>query len=467
MQISREAEKMDGITKAGAMVATPENLSFFEVAGFHPPAGLSPNSILLAVDALTDAAADAAMQSMTRQIDSGTASAVRHYRMEDIPRMIGKDDFPVMFLSTPGQYVRDIARSAIDAGMHLHIFSSNVPLDQEAEIKRMARDRGTLVMGPDCGTSIIQGRGIGFANALAPGNDVGVIGSSGTGIQELTVLLDRAGLHVSWAIGTGSNDLVPEVGGITTEQAIALLRKRCPSIAVVSKKPDPALQERIVRSLGNIPSAFISLGSGSTHVAGRTLVCGVIDDAVEHLLRETGRAHGAAGETLHVPSLGTGRRLLRGYFVGGSLCYQAQAILHREGVEVFSNAPLTEAYATGGDYSGLSICMDTGAEEYVSGRPHPMIDPVARNSLLVKDSSRGDVRVLLFDVVLGYGSAADPLEGLDGLEEGPAAVASVCGTDRDRQGYSAVCRRLEQKGVRALQSASAAASFAARIMKGA
>ncbi len=465
MQISREIEKMEGVTKAGAMVATSENISFFRLAGFHPPSGAGANSILVAVDALTDAAADAAVSRMLQLIDSGTSGAARRYRMDELSSLLSAGDFPVMLISTPGQYVRDIAMHALDSGINLHIFSSNVPVEQELEIKRRGMEKGLLVMGPDCGTSIIDGRGIGFANNLNPGNDVGVVGSSGTGIQELTVQLDASGLGLSYAFGTGSNDLSQAVGGITTAQAVSLLREKCSSVIVVCKKPDPALQKSVIDSIQDIPSAFISLGSSVSALHGRTMVCGVIDDAVEHITRELGKGHPPVESVSGTVKVSKSRKYLRGYFVGGSLCYQAQAILHREGVPVYSNSPSDERYAAADASTEQNVCIDTGAEEYVAGRPHPMIDPVSRNSLLVRDSRRADVRALLFDVVLGYGSAPDPLDGLQGLEKGPVAIASLCGTERDMQGYHAIRRRLEQMGAVVFRSASRAALYAAEIMR--
>lgn len=465
MQISREIEGMDGVNRAGAMVATPENISFFRIAGFHPPEGVGSNSILLAVDAITQESAEAALVRMVNRIDSGTGGQMRRYRLEEIPQIVSAGDFSVMLISTPGQFVRDIALKALEAGVNLHIFSSNVPIEHEIELKTLGREKGLLVMGPDCGTSIIDGHGLAFANSLSQGNDVGVIGSSGTGIQELTVQLDRAGLGVSYAIGTGSNDLAREVGAITTMQAIPLLRQKNHAVAVVCKKPDPGLQNAVTEAIRDMPSAFVSLGSSEYTVKGRTLVCGIIDDAVAYLAKEIGKGSVQPPAELPLPAVSGSRRLLRGYFVGGSLCYQAQAILQKGGVSVYSNSPLDSSHRTGQDSSQVSVCIDTGAEEYVAGRPHPMIDPVARNSLLVRDSARADVRVLLFDTVLGYGSAADPLAGLEGLEEGPVAVASICGTERDSQNYGQIERRLERMGVHVFNSAAGAAGYAARIMK--
>ncbi|MEM3851568.1 MAG: hypothetical protein QXP70_01040 [Methanomassiliicoccales archaeon] len=467
MQISREAENMGGVAKAGAMVATPENLSFLKLAGFHPPENVGSDSILLAVDASTDQEASAALEHMIKTIDRGMGIQAQKYSLNELQQLTSGADFTVMLISTPGQYVRDIAEKALDAGINLHIFSSNVPIEQEVELKKKGHQKGLLVMGPDCGTSIIDGRGIGFANSISGGNEVGVIGSSGTGIQELTVQLDAAGIGVSYAIGTGSNDLTPEVGALTTMQAISMLRDKCKSIAVVCKKPDISLQNAVIDAISDIPSAFVSLGSDGHSIRGKTLVCGVIDDAVAYLSQQLGKSISAQPEKQPLSGISEDRTLLRGYFVGGSLCYQAQSILTKEGVQVYSNSPLDGKFLVERDFGDVNVCIDTGAEEYVMGRPHPMIDPVARNSLLVKDSARQDVRVLLFDVMLGYGSAPDPLAGLEALKEGPALVASVCGTEKDSQNLGKISRRLEERGAYVFRSAASAAKFAARIMKGA
>lgn len=466
MQISREIEKMNGVSKASCMVGTAENISFLEMAGFHPPSGVSSNSVIIAVEADSSQVREAAIERALELIDTGMVQHKASYTLNDLPDLIEEGDFPVVFVSTPGEYVFDIADKALDSGANLHIFSSNVPLEQELKLKRKGAEKGLLVMGPDCGTSIINGKGIGFANALTSSGDIGIIGSSGTGIQELSVLLDRNGLGVSYAIGVGSNDLKQYIGGIMTRQALSFLKERCSAIALICKNPDPSVEKEILGSLGSIPSVFISLGRDQKYSSGSTYVTGVIDDGVSHLIKQIRKGHSVEQEPF--PSTGfieKGRKLLRGFFVGGSLCYQAQAILHGKGVHVYSNSPADKKYLVGKDFENLDVCIDTGSEEYVSGKPHPMIDPEARNALVVKDSRRSDVRVILLDVILGYGSAEDPIAGLEQIQEGPVVVASICGTESDSQGYASIRKRLEETGIVVFRSASRAAEYAASLMR--
>ena len=466
MQISREIEKIQGVSKASCMVATAENISFLEMAGFHPPSGVSANSVIIAVEAESGKKCEDAINNAINLIDTGMVQHKTSYTLDDLPDLISTDDFPVVFISTPGEYVFDVADKSLDLGANVHIFSSNVPIEQELRLKTKGASKGLFVMGPDCGTSIIQGKGLGFSNALQTSGDIGIIGSSGTGIQELSVLMDRNGLGVSYAIGVGSNDLKESINGIMSKQALNFLKERCSAIALVCKKPDPSVERALLESMGNTPSVFISLGSEKQYSSGDTYVTGNIDDAVSHLMSKIGKGGKIQQEAFpKMKEPGKERKLLRGFFVGGSLCYQAQAILHGKGVHVFSNAPADNQYRIEKDFDNLNVCIDTGAEEYVAGKPHPMIDPVSRNSFLVSESSRKDVRVILFDIILGYGSAEDPITGLDKMKNGPVLVASICGTEKDSQGYQSIRKRLEDKGVVVFRSAARAAEYAASMMR--
>lgn len=95
---------------------------------------------------------------------------------------------------------------ALDAGSDVMIFSDNVPVEQEVALKQVAAQRSLLVMGPDCGTAVLDGLGLGFANVVEPG-PVGLVAASGTGCQQVMALLDHAGVGVRAALGVGGRDL--------------------------------------------------------------------------------------------------------------------------------------------------------------------------------------------------------------------------------------------------------------------
>jgi FdrA protein len=465
MQITRELEKSQTVSRAGMMVATKENLAIFENLGFEPPADIQSSSILIAVEAENDEEADKAIKHAIELVDAKVVetAAEKEYELEEIKSIIQSDDFPVLFISTPGQFVKDIALKGLEQGANLHIFSSNVPVETEVMLKNKGREKGLLVMGPDAGTSIINGKGLGFSNSVKTG-EVAVVGSSGTGIQELTVLLDRGGLGISAAIGVGSNDFSKEVGAIVTKQAIERL-KDAAMLIIIAKRPEPDLKKQIVQLISDKPSVFISLGDNRTYDEGKAFVTGYIDDGVNFALKNFGKEQITESSFDEKPDLGN-RKLLRGYFVGGSLCYQAQAVLQGSGIQVYSNGPTDPKFLLPADWKNLNVCIDTGAEEYVKGKPHPMIDPKARNSMIVEESKRPDVAAILFDVMLGYGSSMDPLEGLGGVNDGPVLVASICGTEKDEQDFKKIRVSLEKLGVKVFDSAGQAAKFAAKLVGG-
>jgi len=464
MSISRDLEARKGVKKAGVMVMTKENQETFRDIGFALPPNAVNSSIWIAVEAETEKIAEDAIAFALEEMDKDqtTAQGQEKVTLDVLRDQIGKDEFPVLFISTPAEYVAGIADTALDQGVNLHIFSSNVPLDVEKRLKEKGRKNHLLVMGPDAGTTIIHGKGLGFANRIRFG-DIGIIGSSGTGIQELSVLLHTTGLGISSALGVGSNDLKKEIGAASTLQALELLDD-VHTLFIIAKKPDPEVRKTVIDRIQSRASVFISLGDQIDERIGKTYHTGSIDDAVNAVLRDLGKQE--LGKPAAPKNITTGsRKWLRGFFVGGSLCYQAQAILKADGTEVWSNAPLDGAHALPKDWEHMSVCVDTGAEEYVKGRPHPMIDPEARNALLVKESTRPDVAVLLFDVLLGYGSAMNPLEGLAGIAKGPVLVTSICGTRDDKQGYDKIKKELDSLGVTVMASAGQAAWYAAQVMK--
>jgi succinyl-CoA synthetase alpha subunit len=463
MQVTRELEKEPNVEEVAVMTATSENIEIFENIGFHPPENVENSSILIAVKATDEETASKTVEKALELLDRRTESSeVENYTLSEMESLVKESDFPILFISTPGKYVDDIAKQALEKGINLHIFSSNVPIETELELKKIGHEKGLFVLGPDAGTTIIQGQGLGFSNIIRKGN-VGVVGSSGTGIQELTVLLDKGGLGINVALGVGTNDFTEEIDAIMTKQGIELLQDSS-MIIVVAKKPNPIVMKGIIKILSKKPSVFVALGDNESYIEGETFVTGYLDDAVNFALKHANKGPLAKPEVKMDFDL-RGRKYVRGMFVGGSLCYQAQAILKKNGVNIYSNAPLDKEHLVEGKWNNLHAYIDIGAEEYVEGRPHPMIDPRFRNEMILKECKKDDVAVVLFDVMLGYGSAMDPLDGLEDIPKGPVLLASIIGTDKDLQDYVAVERRLKKLGVKVFTSAQQTAEFAAKVLE--
>jgi FdrA protein len=336
---------------------------------------------------------------------------------------------------------------ALDAGLHVMIFSDNVPLEQEIVLKTAAAERGLLVMGPDCGTAILGGVGLGFANAMQPG-PVGIVGASGTGIQELCCLLDDAGVGLTHALGTGSRDLSEPVGAVSTLQALAALDAHPATelIVVISKPPADAVAAKVRQAAAACTTPTVITFMGET----------TIEEGAAEVLARLGvprpeyRSWAAAQG-------GSRRGTVRGLFSGGTLRDEARFI---------AAAALGDVATTEGH--GGHRFIDYGDDEYTKGRAHPMIDQTVRIDRLEAAAADPGIGTILMDVVLGYGANADPATELAPLiraatEGGAAVVVSLCGTRGDPQGRDTQAHILNDAGASVWLSNAAAAREAVRL----
>jgi len=481
LSATRAMQDGAGVSWAAAVMATPANVEDLTGRGISASDlhGADANALVLAVQAEDAPAAGAAMQRGHDALFAGESRPSEEPGLPD-PRSIGEavarlPGANVAVVSVPGPYAAITAHQALTAGLHVLLFSDNVPLADEVALKERASRLGRLVMGPGAGTAMLGGVGLGFANAVRPGR-VGVVAAAGTGAQEVMALLDRWEIGVSCVVGVGGRDLSSGVGGRMAADAVRALDND-PGIEVillVSKPPDPAVARRVVSAskhtaviaaclgmpatgglLGEVPLA-VTLEEGAMLVA-RTLGMPVPDlakglaDAVEAALARTG---------------GT-RAAVRGFFTGGTLCYEAQVVLSRSLGPVYSNIPLRPDLGLPAPPGG-HVCLDLGEEEYTRGRPHPMIDPSARREIMQEQADGDDVAVVLLDVVLGYGSHPDPAGAIadtcaDLVAGGAAVVAYVLGTPGDPQDFDAQRRTLGEAGAIVTETSAQAARVAAAI----
>ena len=492
LRMSSALGAVPGIEAAQVAMATSFNLGFATGAGFDVPDGAGPNDLLIALRGTDRHSIERALDAFTTSIAAaeqasrapgglGTPARPRTVRAA----VAGAPDAALVLLSVPGPSVLGEAMDAVAAGRHLMIFSDNVPIEHEVAIKSAAAQAGVLVMGPDCGTAIVGGVGLGFANVLrAPaggGATVGVAAASGTGAQQLTSLLDDAGVAISAVLGLGGRDLSAAVGGRSALTALAMLDADpgTDHIVLISKPAHPATADRVLAAAGAARTPLTSMVLGSP---GSDITAGV-----ERLLGELGvpvpvwkrwRSPGAVTAGPVAPGF------VRGLFAGGTLADEAMVVLADPLGDITSNIPLQPGLAlpqaaAGGplpDLTGLGhVVLDLGEDEFTSGRPHPMIDPTLRLLLLAAQAADRDVSVVLLDVVLGHGAEADPAASLApairsaltrrATSDRPLAVViSLCGTagdpqDRERQAADLVAAGATVYASNAM-AARAAAAFA-------
>ena len=453
MRISRQIAALPGIEEAGLIIGTPANREILRDAGILGPEGTTAEAgdLILALRATDAPAGQAALAEARRLLDQpstlGAAAAVESSRTirAAVQRLPTAN---LALISVPGDFAVAEARKALEFGLHVMIFSDNVPIDDEAALKREARDRALFVMGPDCGTAIIGGVPLGFANVV-PRGDIGIIGASGTGIQEVACLIARAGRGISHAIGTGGRDLKEEVGAITTLMAIDALdaHDRTKHVVLISKPPAAsvarAVLDRVAKSAK--PFTICFLGASDFELPPNARSAATLRAAAETVLG--GSAASSAKPPLRRLD---GGKLVRGLFAGGTLCSEAQIIFRQAGLPVMSNVPVPGASAMAGAHDG-HVMIDLGDDAFTRGRPHPMFEPGVRDAPLAEALADPRVGLMLLDVVLGYGGHPDPAGHLAaflaGRDRRPVIVASVTGTDADPQPRDAQVQKLAAAGV--------------------
>ncbi len=508
MLVARRIAAQPGIRDASALLATAANREVLVGMGYGEEgrdvefAAAGPTDLVIAVEgeeAAVDAIAANADAWLVRKAESAPGA------MAPEPRSITEavathPDCGVAVISVPGEHAAREARAALRVGLNVFLFSSNVSVEDELSLKTEARERGLLVMGPDCGTAFLGGAGIGFANAVRRG-PIGIVGATGTGLQEFSCLVHQAGSGVSNGIGTGGRDLSDAIGGISMRTGLDALESDPATelIAVLAKPPGQVatatLLERLRQCAKPIVLCFLGAEAGrldgldplaGAGDMGKVQTASTIDEAVALALAGVGLTEPAKSWARAVPVMDLAlariaemrpeQRHIRGLFAGGTLCYQSQAIFQRAGLIVHSNAPLPGMpYLEDPLSSCASSFVDMGAEIFVEGKPHPMIDASLRKSRLEQEGDDPTVAVVLLDFILGAISSRNPVgDLLEAIRSAQAAadrrgghlcvVASVCGTDDDAQGLQAQRRALADAGVLVFPSNAKAAAFCREVM---
>jgi FdrA protein len=466
MQVSADARKSDRVEAALVAMATELNLSLLPAMGFSPPPQAGANDLLIAIRAQDDAALAAALTAVDAaltarpQTREGTAAVAAH-------RTIGaavRDGGPgLALISVPGPYAFAEAMDALAGGCDVMIFSDNVPVGQEIALKQFAAGRGLLVMGPDCGTAIVGGIGLGFSHSL-PAGPIGMVAASGTGAQQVLCLLAHAGAGVSAALGVGGRDLSAAVGGRSALAALAALDED-PStelIVVVSKPPaqDVAAALSEYAATLSTPVVLAFTGAGQPDLTS----------AAEQVLRAAGLAVPDWPRWTPDATRPVNRGTLRGLFAGGTLCDEAMAVASGTLGPVWSNIPLRPEWKLpdpfGEPPSGGPVMVDFGDDALTAGRAHPMIDQALRLDRLASVAANPDVAVIQLDVVLGHGAHPDPAAELAPLIAAAPqpVVVSLVGAPSDPQGLAAQAEALRSAGAHVFASNAAATRYACTLV---
>ncbi|MFM9883337.1 MAG: acyl-CoA synthetase FdrA [Burkholderiales bacterium] len=490
MQLSSRLAEGKGIEQVAAVMATPSNLDLLREAGLleNMPDATS-SDILALVKAKSAAAAAVVLEQLSGALGAAAAStssvATLPGRMvaRSLAMALNQDaDANLALISVPGEYAAAEAYKALDRGLNVMLFSDNVSVADEVALKTKAGEKNLLMMGPDCGTSIIDGVPLGFANAVRPGR-IGCIGASGTGLQQVTCLIDRLGEGVSQAIGTGGRDLTAEVGARTMLAALKLLaRDRSTEVIVlIAKPPHPDVAARVLEraSKAKKPVVVNFIGAAAAKSDGTLHFAKTLDDAARAAVAlARGKRPGARRATHAIrsrPKFSATQRFVRGLYSGGTFCYEASMLLGARFDDTWSNASLRDERALDDPWkSRAHSVVDLGDDVFTRGRPHPMIDHRLRNARMLKEAGDPRVAVILLDIVLGYGAHSDPASVMvPAIESARARAAKggrrigfvgfICGTAADPQDLGKQTKAFEKAGVLLGQSNADAVGMAAAL----
>lgn len=504
MQAAAAVLDMPGVQDAAVVMGTQANHEIIAAAGLLTPeaAASRPDDLVIVVAAVDQAEAEAALARAEATLRAAQgiehAGEAGHARPKSLASAVAAaPDANLAVISVAGRYASQEARTALERGLHVLLFSDNVPLAEEIALKQLAVERGLLCMGPDAGTAIINGVALGFANK-APRGSVGLVSAAGTGLQGVTCGITRRGAGISQAIGTGGRDLSEAVGGVMMLHGLRALQGDPDTgvIVLISKPPAPEVAERILAAVKNTPKptvvCFLGAAPGPIEKAGAIPATNLMQAAAVAAALATGANWCEALVELEDQSvdliplaaaeqaqLAAGQHALRGLFAGGTFCYETQVILRNLPEPVYSNAPLVKANKLETRFLGETgflghYCIDLGEDEFTQGRLHPMIDPSLRNRRIVQEARDPHTAVILLDVVLGYGAHGDPagatVEAIREAQRVAAAagqhivfIASVCGTEEDPQVLSQQEARLREAGVIVLPDNASAARLAGLV----
>jgi FdrA protein len=461
MQLQRGLVGLPGVLDAGVVMATPANCELLAANNLLPNSIVSSSDdLLIVVKAENDSSAAEAINQVDSLLARKRSSGSQDFRPHSLSAAAKQlPDSSWVLVSVPGRYAASVAREALSLGKHVFLYSDNVSLEDEIALKKTAREKGLLVMGPDCGTAIINGVGLGFANRIRRG-PIGLVGASGTGLQAVTSHIHNLGGGASHAIGTGGRDLKSDVGAITAHQALDLLARDSETkvIVLISKPPAPEVATKLLsaaKSTGKpVVVDFIGYPAPARNL-GNLFFATSLSEAAE-LAVEISDQRLQISQESPVSNL-----YVRGLFSGGTLAYETMLGLQATLAPLYSNAPITNNQLLKDPlHSECHTIIDLGDEFFMVGRLHPMIDNDLRIRRLRQEAADPEVGMILIDVVLGEGSHVDPAGELapviKEISNKKEVVVILIGTDEDPQNLPFQVERLNEAGAVVFRSVTEA-----------
>jgi len=493
MKISGDISKLNGVSEVLVGMGTELNKESLKHIGLMSKEGeaSNPNDLIIGIKAADEHVLNVALKNIEKLLtNKSRKKEFKEKSYERIEEVVSeKEGYNMAVISVPGIYAAREAKIALNNNMHVFLFSDNVSVEEEIELKDLANSKGLLMMGPDCGTAIINGIPLGFANRVRRGN-IGIVGASGTGLQQVTTLIHSLGAGISQAVGTGGRDLSLKVGGRTMLAALEALKEdeNTEVVVIISKPPSEKVAKKILKAAIDLNKKVVLclLDSEKKEGLGENIIqCSNLEETAikaaelslnkEVKLEASQEAYSLIKEfeTMRKPQ----QKYVRGIYGGGTLCDEAISIFRNRGIKLYSNITLENKEVLKNiKVSKGNTFLDMGDDYFTKGKPHPMIEPSLRNKRIIQEALDPETAVVLLDVVLGHGSHEDPagivaeaaaLANIRLIKEGRKVlwIAALIGTDEDPQNYGEQKEKLISAGFIVLQSNVEAAKLAASLVE--
>lgn len=497
MLINREVKKIEGVVDAVVSMGTEMNISLLRDTGLADKEldGVTPNDLIIAVDGMSEEivadALKAAKDLMDKKSGGDEGEGYKPASLEGAIKTV--PDANLVIISLPGEFAVREVRKSLNNGLHVMLFSDNISVESEIELKNLAKEKGLLMMGPDCGTAIVNGKPLCFANVVRPG-DIGVVAASGTGLQEVTCAIEKFGGGITQGLGTGGRDLKNvRIGGTMMLMGIEALKndETTKVIVVISKPPADVVAEKVIDALNKTgkPSVIHFIGLEPREQKGNLYFAGNLEEASGMAVAlSKGETYKTRTYTIdrsivdsiiekETKGMSSNQKYIRGLFTGGTLADEALIMFDREIGNIYSNNQSKEDFIPPDPNKSIEhTIVDLGDDVYTVGRPHPMIDPSTREDRIKIEVEDEEMAVMLLDIVLGYGSHEDPagaiLDSMRVAKEKFAArggylsiITSITGTEGDFQSIDATKSKLESIGCIVMPSNFQASTLALEIMR--
>jgi len=494
MIVSKELNKIKGVNDSSVVMGTDENKAILKMAELYTADfnDADDTDMLISIDADDDKSFQNALKVIDEKLEAIRNSTDESSDFAPKSFESALEKFPnanLSLISVAGKYAVNEAEKAIKKGLNVMLFSDNISEDDELRLKKNAVVKGLLLMGPDCGTAIINGIPLAFANIVNKGN-IGIVAASGTGLQEVSTIISNLGGGISQAIGTGGRDVKETVGGLMFIEAIKALDKdeKTEVITLVSKPPHPEVLKKITGEIKKIKKPVVAIFIGAdkkTVESSGAIAADNLEEAAlisfalsqkkdyqKEITKLTEKESQIKKLAEEIALINKGK-YIRGLYSGGTLCDEAQLLLKESPGYTFSNTPLNPKYHLKDIWKSQEhTIIDMGDDDFTSGRPHPMIDFSLRNRRIIDEAEDKDTAVILLDVVLGYGSNLAPDDELvpgfieaKKVNPGIAIICSITGTDKDPQNRTKVKQHLEKAGAVVMNTNVEAVILAREVTK--